>query len=227
MQKKCGKSKNLLSFILCIVLIVAMALVPAGCNGSSTGNGDGANTDAESSNDRGQSDDHTGTDDDEQSDGSEQPDGSVGAEDGAGTEGSADNGTGTEGNADTEDSTSADSGVNSDDSADAGRQSDGGILGEGSTKFEFAAVDAQGGKTQWEIHTDKNTVGEALQELGLIDGDESEFGLYVKTVNGITLDYDKDGMYWAFYINDEYAQSGVDATEIQEGDIYSLKAEKS
>lgn len=98
-------------------------------------------------------------------------------------------------------------------------------LGEGNTKFMFTVVDKDGGETRFEIHTDKETVGEALVELELIAGDESEYGLYVKTVNGITADYDADGTYWAFYINDEYAMTGVDATTITEGDSYSFKVE--
>ena len=86
-------------------------------------------------------------------------------------------------------------------------------------------MDQEGNETAFEIHTDKETVGEALLELGLIAGDESEYGLYVKTVNGITADYDKDGVYWAFYVNGEYAQTGVDSTSITEGDSYSFKVE--
>ena len=101
----------------------------------------------------------------------------------------------------------------------------GNVQGEGSTKFVFTVTDQEGNETEFEIHTDKETVGEALLELGLIEGDESEFGLYVKTVNGITADYDKDGVYWAFYINGEYASSGVDSTAITEGDTYSFKVE--
>ncbi len=99
------------------------------------------------------------------------------------------------------------------------------VMGEGSTVFPLSVVDAEGQETLFEIHTDKETVGEALQELGLIDGEVGEYGLYVKTVNGITADYDKDGKYWAFYINGEYAQAGVDSTNIAEGESYSLKVE--
>ena len=69
-------------------------------------------------------------------------------------------------------------------------------------------------------------VGDALTELNLISGDEGDYGLYVKTVNGITADYDTDGSYWAFYVNNEYAQTGVDLTPITEGDYYSFKIEK-
>lgn len=99
------------------------------------------------------------------------------------------------------------------------------VLGEGSTKFTFSVTDQDGNETEFEIHTDKETVGEALLELGLIEGDEGEYGLYVKTVNGITADYDKDGVYWAFYVNGEYAVSGVDSTAVTEGDTYSFKVE--
>lgn len=104
-------------------------------------------------------------------------------------------------------------------------QADSNQLGEGSTKFTFTVVDKEGNETQFEIHTDKETVGEALTEQGLIAGEESEYGLLVKTVNGITVDYDKDGRYWAFYVNGEYAQTGVDSTTITDGDSYSFKVE--
>ena len=93
-------------------------------------------------------------------------------------------------------------------------------------KFTFVVVDTEGKETSFEISTDKTTVGEALLDQGLIAGEDSEYGLYVKTVNGITLDYDTDGKYWAFYVNGEYAMIGVDATEITDGTTYSFKAEK-
>ena len=99
------------------------------------------------------------------------------------------------------------------------------VLGEGAKVFDFTVSDFDGKETAFEIHTDKETVGEALIELGLIDGDEGEFGLYVKSVNGIRADYDKDGKYWAFYIDGEYAMTGVELTPIEEGKTYSFKVE--
>ncbi len=105
-------------------------------------------------------------------------------------------------------------------------QTDATVLGEGQTVFTFNVTDADGNETNFEIHTDKETVGEALLELDLIAGEDSEYGLYVKTVNGITADYDKDQTYWAFYVNGEYAQTGVDSTNVTAGDTYSFKVEK-
>lgn len=99
------------------------------------------------------------------------------------------------------------------------------VLGEGATVFAFTVVDGDGSQTDFEIHTDAATVGDALSELRLIEGEESEYGLYVKTVNGITADYDTDGKYWAFYVDDAYAQTGVDATEITDGAHYAFRVE--
>ena len=90
----------------------------------------------------------------------------------------------------------------------------------------FVVVDKDGNETSFEIHTDKTTVGEALLEVDLIAGETSEYGLYVKTVNGITADYDVDQTYWVFYVNGEYATAGVDLTSIEEGATYSFKVEK-
>lgn len=153
MRKKTS-SRNTRSYILCLVLMVAMALFTTGCKGST--------------------EDKTAS--------------------------TAENGTAV--------------------------QTDGAVVGEGSTTFPLTIVDKEGGETTLEIHTDKTTIGEALTELGVIAGEEGDYGLYVKTVNGITADYDTDGFYWAFYINGEYAQTGVDSTEITEGDSYSFKVEK-
>ena len=99
-------------------------------------------------------------------------------------------------------------------------------LGEGKTQFNFTVVDKDGKETAFDIHTDKTTVGDALLELELIAGEESTYGLYVKTVNGITADYDVDQTYWAFYVNGEYATAGVDSTNIEAGATYTFKVEK-
>ena len=106
-----------------------------------------------------------------------------------------------------------------------GTMENGKVYGEGSTEFTFTVVDTEGNETQATIKTDKTTVGEALLELGLIAGEDGDYGLYVKTVNGTTLDYDTDGKYWAFYVDGEYALTGVDSTEITAGSVYSFKAE--
>ena len=103
---------------------------------------------------------------------------------------------------------------------------DGDTIGEGSRTFAAQIVDLDGNAISFTVKTDKTIVGEALQELGVLQGEEGPYGLYIKAVNGKTLDYDKDGAYWAFYVDGAYATAGVDETDIVETSIYLLKAEK-
>ena len=102
----------------------------------------------------------------------------------------------------------------------------GGEFGVGNTKFNFNVTDAEGNTTEFVVNTDETTVGDALLKVNLIAGEDSEYGLYVKTVNGVTADYDVDQTYWAFYINGEYAMTGVSDTNVEAGATYEFKVEK-
>ena len=93
------------------------------------------------------------------------------------------------------------------------------------TTFTVITTDLEGVESTFEVTTDKATVGEALVAEGLIEGHDTEWGLYVDSVNGIALDWDTDGMYWAFYINGEYAMTGVDSTNVEAGATYTFRAE--
>ena len=73
----------------------------------------------------------------------------------------------------------------------------------------------------------RSTVGAALAALSLIQGEEGPYGLMVTHVNGVKLDYDTDKAYWGFFIDGEYAMSGVDQTEIQSGKVYAFRATKA
>ena len=94
--------------------------------------------------------------------------------------------------------------------------------------FIFEVTDLDGTKKEFEVKYDEEkTVGEALTNEGLISGEEGQYGLMVDTVNGQKYDYNEDGAYWAFYINGEYAMTGVDMTPIKDGEIYSFVATKA
>ncbi|MBQ1206088.1 MAG: DUF4430 domain-containing protein [Clostridia bacterium] len=98
-------------------------------------------------------------------------------------------------------------------------------LGEGA-KTVTVEVKVEEQTVTFTINTDKKTVGEALVENKLIEGDQGAYGIYIKKVNGITADYDIDQSYWAFYINGEMAMTGVDSTDIDENAIYRLEYTK-
>lgn len=72
------------------------------------------------------------------------------------------------------------------------------------------------------IHSDKNTLGEALIEHNLIEGEQGAYGLYIKKVNGITADYDINQCYWGFNKDGEGMMTGVDGVVFSDGEHYEL-----
>ena len=99
-------------------------------------------------------------------------------------------------------------------------------LGEGEKLFYFDVTFSSGETTSYAIHTDEESVGEALVELDLVQGEMAQYGLYVTTIGDETCDYNVNGMYWAFYIGEEYAMTSVDDTPITEGETYAFVATK-
>lgn len=72
------------------------------------------------------------------------------------------------------------------------------------------------------IKTDKATLGDAMMEHQLLAGDQEQYGLYVKVVNGIEADYEKDQSWWGLYSAGELLVTGVDTTEIMDGDTFEM-----
>lgn len=99
------------------------------------------------------------------------------------------------------------------------------VLGEGAKKILVQIVVEEHSVTLT-INTDAETLGEALCEHGIIDGEDSAYGLYVTMVNGIIADYNIDKSYWGFYQGGEYMMSGVDSTKINGGEHFEIVYEK-
>ena len=94
--------------------------------------------------------------------------------------------------------------------------------------FAFQVVDLDGTTKDFTVkYSDEKTIGEALLNEGLVSGENGQYGLMVEVVDGKKYVYAEDGAYWAFYIDGQYAMTGVDSTPIEEGKIYCFKAEKA
>jgi hypothetical protein len=98
-------------------------------------------------------------------------------------------------------------------------------VGQGEKTFTLE-IAAHGKSITLTVNTNEDVLGDALSALGLIEGEDGPYGLYVKKVNGILADYDVDETYWALYIDGEYAMSGVDTTDIVAGTQYKLSREQ-
>lgn len=88
-------------------------------------------------------------------------------------------------------------------------------------------VDAEGTSTVFEVETEAEVLYDAIQNVEgfTIDGYEGDYGFFITAINGIEPDYEKDGAYWALYVNDEYAELGVSSLPVENGNTYSFKYE--
>lgn len=75
--------------------------------------------------------------------------------------------------------------------------------------------------SEFTITTESLNLRGALEQEALIQGDETEFGLFVKTVDGETAD-DSQQQWWCFTRDGEMLMTGVDDTEIADGDHYEI-----
>ena len=98
-------------------------------------------------------------------------------------------------------------------------------VGEGGTVFTLK-ITAEDRTITVTVSTDEAVLGDALVAAGLIAGEEGDYGLYIKTVNGTTADFSKDNTNWAFYVDGEYAMTGADMTDVVDGTVYTFRVEK-
>ena len=94
-------------------------------------------------------------------------------------------------------------------------------LGEGATTIEVE-VKIEDRSVTFTVHTDATTLGDALLENEIVAGEMGAYGLYIKTVNGVTADYDVDASYWGLFKGGEYLMTGADTTNIADGEHYEL-----
>lgn len=95
----------------------------------------------------------------------------------------------------------------------------------GEKEFTLTVTHSDSSEKTFTVKSEKQTVGEALLDEEIIAGSQGQYGLMVETVDGETVKYDDNGKYWAFYIGNEYAMTGVDATNIEDGQTYAFKVE--
>ena len=98
-------------------------------------------------------------------------------------------------------------------------------LGEGA-KTVIVKVIAEEQELTFTIHTDKETLADALLEHKLVDGEDGPYGLYIKKVNGIVADYDTDQTYWSLSKSGTDMMVGADGAEIADGEQYELTRKK-
>ena len=98
-------------------------------------------------------------------------------------------------------------------------------FGTGAKTVKLKVV-AEEKSIEFTVHTDAATLGAALTPFNLIAGEASAYGLYVKKVNGIKADYNEGGWWWCLTKGGEMLMTGVDSTEIADGETYEFTRTK-
>lgn len=93
---------------------------------------------------------------------------------------------------------------------------------DGHKSITVTVVHKDGTEQVFSYDTEEEYLGTLLQAEGLIEGEEGPYGLMISTVDGELADWNVDQSYWALYIGEEYATTGIDTTPIQDGTAYSL-----
>ena len=98
---------------------------------------------------------------------------------------------------------------------------------QGQKSITIEVIDNTQNSTVYEVHTDAEYLRQAMEEAKGLEffGTESEYGLMVETVNGVTPDYNVDGAYWSFYVNGAYCNYGIDSQPVEDGDAFVIKYE--
>jgi len=69
---------------------------------------------------------------------------------------------------------------------------------------------------------ENKTAFDILKSLCEVKSSSSDFGEFVTSIDGITAD---DSNYWAFFVNDEYANVGASSYKTKEGDVIRWQLE--
>ena len=93
---------------------------------------------------------------------------------------------------------------------------------EGEKTVTVKVVHADQSEKEFTYETDDEYLGELLTDEGLVEGEVSEYGMYITKVDGEQAVFETDNAYWALYENGEYASTGADQTVLDNGDEFSL-----
>ncbi len=78
-----------------------------------------------------------------------------------------------------------------------------------------------GDDTSYTICTEEEYLRGVLEQEALVSGPETEYGLWVQTLDGETAD-DTLQQWWGYDVNGEMALYGVDEQVVTDGDVYDF-----
>ena len=91
----------------------------------------------------------------------------------------------------------------------------------GAKAITVTVVHSDGTEKVFNYNTDAEKLGAYLEEQGLIESQGADAGMF-HTVDGEKADWNVNQSYWAFYLGEDYAMTGIYDTDIADGGVYKL-----
>ncbi len=91
----------------------------------------------------------------------------------------------------------------------------------GSKTITVDVIHKDGSTNTFEIKTDAEYLRDALEPEGLVAGNESEYGMYILTVDGETVD-ESNQEWWGYTRSGEQVNYGIDTCPIADGEHYEF-----
>lgn len=91
----------------------------------------------------------------------------------------------------------------------------------GAKELTIVVVHGDESQKTFDIHTDAEYLDQALTENEIASGSDSEYGLFITTVDGETAD-DSQQQWWCITKSGEMLMTGASETPVANGETYEL-----
>lgn len=94
---------------------------------------------------------------------------------------------------------------------------------QGTKTITVTVVHADGSVKDFTCRTQEEYLAPVLVAEQIAQGDETQYGLTIHTVDGEKADWNVNQSYWSLFINGEYAVTGASSTPVNDGDVFRLE----
>ena len=95
---------------------------------------------------------------------------------------------------------------------------------QGSKSVVIQVINKAEETKEYSLKTDAEYLKQAMEEAEGLEfkGSDGEYGLMITEVNGELADFNTNGAYWSFYVNDEYCNYGIEQQPVNDGDTFKI-----
>ena len=93
---------------------------------------------------------------------------------------------------------------------------------EGLKNIEVVVVHKDGTEKSFPVKTEAEFLADVLVSEGIVEDNQTEYGLYILVADGEFADYNADGGWWAVYEGDTQSNFGASELPIKNGGLYKV-----